>query len=35
MVTGPRRHFPPPWVFDEYNDACFIARRHAFRARRT
>jgi hypothetical protein len=20
------RRFPPPWTFEEYNDACFIVR---------
>ena len=22
------RRFPPPWSFEEYNDACFIVRDH-------
>ena len=22
----PSRHFPPPWVVDDSNDACFIVR---------
>jgi hypothetical protein len=22
----PSRRFPPPWVIEEYNDACFIVR---------
>jgi hypothetical protein len=22
----PERRFPPPWTFDEMNDACFIVR---------
>jgi hypothetical protein len=21
-----KRRFPPPWTFEEYNDACFIVR---------
>jgi hypothetical protein len=24
-AAKPRR-FPPPWMFEEYNDACFIVR---------
>jgi hypothetical protein len=23
------RRFPPPWSFEEYNDACFIVRDHS------
>ena len=22
------RRFPPPWVIDEHNDACFIVKDH-------
>jgi hypothetical protein len=25
-VSGPRRRFPPPWTFEDYNDACFIVK---------
>jgi hypothetical protein len=24
-MTEPRR-FPPPWTFEDYNDACFIVK---------
>jgi hypothetical protein len=23
-----KRRFPPPWTFDDMNDACFIVREH-------
>jgi hypothetical protein len=22
----PDRHFPPPWTFEDHNDACFIVK---------
>ena len=25
-IITPMRHFPPPWVIEENNDACFIVR---------
>ena len=25
-MSGARRRFPPPWTFEDYNDACFIVK---------